>query len=58
MLKEFKAELSETLRDIISVSFSKGIFPHCLKVENVVLVHKKVKKQTLIITDTCPFYPI
>ena len=51
ILKEFKTKLSEPLSDMINVSFNKGIFPDFLKVANIIPIHKKVKNETLIITD-------
>ena len=44
ILKLFKTELSESLIDMINVSFNKGIFPNFLKVADVIPIHKKGEK--------------
>ena len=44
ILKEFKNELSEPLKDMINVYFNKGIFPDLVKFVNIITLHKKVEK--------------
>ena len=44
ILKLFKTELSESLSDMINVSFNKVIFPNFLKVANIIHIHKKGEK--------------
>ena len=44
ILKEFKNELSEPLKDMINVYFNKGIFPDLVKVVNIITLHKKGEK--------------
>ena len=58
ILKEFKTKLSEPLSNVVNVSFNKGTFPDFLKVANVIPIHKKVKNETVIITDPCIYYPM
>ena len=58
ILKEFKTNLSEPLSNVVNVSFNKGTFPDSLKVANVIPIHKKVKNETVIITDPSIYYPM
>ena len=44
ILKEFKNELSEPLKDMINVYFNKGIFPDLVKFVNIITLHKKGEK--------------
>ena len=39
ILKDYKSEFSKTLSDMISTSFTTGIFPSALKVANIIPIH-------------------
>ena len=44
ILKDYKSELSQPLRDMINTSFTTGMFPSALKVAHIIPVHKNRDK--------------
>ena len=44
ILKLLKNDISTQLSDIFNVSFSTGVFPSILKIEEVIPIHKKQSK--------------